>query len=185
MCSVWRVNLTKVHMMDEDPYLTVEWEPVKTSGTDVGKISHHSAIVVGPSKVIFYGGLIGEDSNDKVYHLDLTKHVWSIIQLKSETEIPPRDDHGMALLPSGDGFVTFGGFVNGGRVNDVIMFKYDGVNLNAEMIGDGTLSPAPKVRSGMSIGISGDKMFVFGGQDDDSNKMADMWEFCLTERKWS
>ena len=82
MCSLWRVNLTKVHMMDEDPYLTVEWEPIKTTGQDIGKISHHSAIVVGPMKVLFYGGLIGEDSNDKVYILDLNKHVWSVIPLK-------------------------------------------------------------------------------------------------------
>lgn len=132
MCSLWRVNLTKVHMMDEDPYLTVEWEPVKTSGQDIGKISHHSAIVVGPMKVLFYGGLIGEDSNNKVYILDLNKHVWSVIPLKcAEGEVPARDDHGMALLPSGEGFVTFGGFVNGVRVNDVIVFKYDGHALNA------------------------------------------------------
>jgi len=53
------------------------------------------------------------------------------------------------------------------------------------MIGDATLSPAPKVRSGMSIGIDGDKLFVFGGQDDDSNKMADMWEFNMETHTWA
>ena len=82
MSSLWRVNLTKVHAMDEDPYLTVEWEPVKTVGGDIGKISHHSAIVCAPNKVIFYGGLVGEDSNDKVYLFDLVKHSWSQIPLK-------------------------------------------------------------------------------------------------------
>lgn len=91
----------------------------------------------------------------------------------------------MAVLPSGDGFVVFGGFVNGCRVNDVIVFKFDGAVLHAEMIGDATLSPAPKVRSGMSIGIDGDKLFVFGGQDDDSNKMADMWEFNMETHTWA
>jgi len=74
MSSVWRVNLSKVHAMDEDPYMTVEWEPVKTTGNDIGKISHHSAVVCAPGKVIFYGGLVGEDSNDKVYLFDLMKH---------------------------------------------------------------------------------------------------------------
>lgn len=76
MSSMWRVNLTKVHMMDEDPYLTVEWEPVKTGGQDLGKISHHSAIVCAAGKVIFYGGLIGEDSNSKVYCFDVNKHTF-------------------------------------------------------------------------------------------------------------
>jgi len=137
-------------------------------------------------KVIFYGGLIGEDSNSKVYMLDLNKHLWSVIPLKcAEGEIPARDDHGMAILPSGEGFVTFGGFVNGVRVNDVIVFKYDGHCLNATQLADSTVTPAPKVRSGMSIGVDGDKLFVFGGQDDDSNKMADMWEFDMTNRSWS
>lgn len=85
MSSLWRVNLTKVHAMDEDPYLTVEWEPVKTVGGDIGKISHHSAVVCAPNKVIFYGGLVGEDSNDKVYLFDLVKHSWSQIPLKVST----------------------------------------------------------------------------------------------------
>lgn len=185
MSSLWRVNLTKVHAMDEDPYLTVEWEPVKTVGGDIGKISHHSAVVCAPNKVIFYGGLVGEDSNDKVYLFDLVKHSWSQIPLKCDSEIPPRDDHGMCLLPTGDGFITFGGFVNGIRVNDVIIFKFDGSALCGEVLTNPDISPAPKVRNGMSIGLDGDKMFVFGGQDDDSNKLSDMWEFSMSARTWT
>jgi hypothetical protein len=82
MASIWRVNLTDIQAMDEDPYMTVEWEPVKTTGTGMGKISHHSAFVVSNSKVLFYGGLLGEESNEKVYILDLTRHHWSVVPLK-------------------------------------------------------------------------------------------------------
>jgi len=70
--------------MDEDPYMTVEWEPVKVTGQDIGKISHHSAFCVAPGKVVFYGGLVGEDSNSKIFLLDLNKHQVSTIPLKSE-----------------------------------------------------------------------------------------------------
>jgi hypothetical protein len=91
----------------------------------------------------------------------------------------------MCLLPTGDGFITFGGFVNGIRVNDVIIFKFDGSALCGEVLTNPDISPAPKVRNGMSIGLDGDKMFVFGGQDDDSNKLSDMWEFSMSARTWT
>ena len=82
MDTVWRVCLSDIQEMDNDPYMTVEWQPVKCTGTGMGKISHHSAIVVSNSKVLFYGGLLGEDSNEKVYVLDLNRHHWSTVPLK-------------------------------------------------------------------------------------------------------
>ena len=48
----------------------------------MGKISHHSAMVVSNSKVLLYGGLMGEDSNNEVFMLDLTRNHWSTVALK-------------------------------------------------------------------------------------------------------
>lgn len=154
---------------------------MKTKGPGIGKISHHSAVVCAPGKVVFYGGLVGEDSQDKIYVLDLKNNAWSIVPLKvspknwltnrfqGEVDIPARDDHAMVALPSGDGFITFGGFIKGSRVNDVCRFTFDGNALNGELLwgSDPKAKPAPKRRSGLSAGLKDTKLYVFGGQDDD------------------
>jgi hypothetical protein len=35
------------------------------------------------------------------------------------------------------------------------------------------------------MGVFENKMFIFGGQDDDNNKLADMWTFDLSTQAWS
>jgi len=30
----------------------------------------------------------------------------------------------------------------------------------------------------------GDSMFIFGGKDDDNNKLSDLWEFNFNNYKW-
>lgn len=82
MESMWRVNVSEVSAMDDDPYSSMTWMPVKTTGAGIGRISHHTACVVADAKALFYGGLQGEDSNDKIFALDLRKHTWSTVPLK-------------------------------------------------------------------------------------------------------
>ena len=101
-------------------------------------------------------------------------------------QVLPRDDHCMSVI--GDGkFLVFGGFVNGSRVNEVASF---------EMINSQTLSSkclvaneesavAPLARASLSGVCYNEKLYVFGGQDDDNNKMGDMWEFDTVNNSWS
>jgi len=70
-------------------------------------------------------------------------------------------------------------------VNEIIVFKFDGAALNATIIFDGCGEGIPKARSGMSIGVDETTLYVFGGQDDDSNKLSDMWEFNMTTKAWT
>lgn len=37
----------------------------------------------------------------------------------------------------------------------------------------------------MSIGLCDDSIYVFGGQDDDSNKLSDMWEYNMKTSVWT
>lgn len=39
-------------------------------------------------------------------------------------------------------------------------------------------------RASHSASIYGDKMYVFGGQDDDNNKLGDLWEFDMASSAW-
>lgn len=85
-----------------------------------------------------------------------------------------RDD--FALAPGKDCFYVFGGFVKGSRVNDLICFKADGGNLKADCVGEsGEGKACPPVRASTSAVCCEDKIWVFGGQDDDNTKLNDIW----------
>ena len=64
--SMWRVNLSCVHQLAQDPFTNVEWEQVETSGKGPGCISHHKAFPM-KKEILFYGGLKGEDSNPEIF----------------------------------------------------------------------------------------------------------------------
>jgi hypothetical protein len=40
-----------------------------------------------------------------------------------------------------------------------------------------TEANVPKARASQSSAVYNDKFYVFGGQDDDNNKLDDLWEF--------
>jgi len=61
--SMWRVSITGIRELITDSYYPVGWESVSTEGRGLGKISHHTASVQSATEVLFYGGLLGEDSN--------------------------------------------------------------------------------------------------------------------------
>lgn len=116
---MWCVNLTKIHMLKEDPFHPVEWNLVETQGMGPGKISHHTASVQSETEVVFYGGLKGEDSCSEIFCFDVPSATWGVLTWNEK--ISPRDDHAMAHAPDGSFFV-FGGFVNGSRVNEICHF---------------------------------------------------------------
>ncbi len=86
----------------------------------------------------------------------------------------------MSELSDGS-FLVFGGFVNGSRTNELAQFSMsDSGNLviNANMVhGSKTDADCPKPRASHSSTSWSDKLYVFGGQDDDNNKLEDLWEF--------
>lgn len=97
----------------------------------------------------------------------------------------PRDDHALSDCSNGS-FVVFGGFVNGSRVNEVLRFMPSSVAVNGELLAEGTThSSAPVQRASHSAAIHNDKLYVFGGQDDDNNKLGDLWEFDINAAKWT
>lgn len=79
---MWRLNLTAVQVLNQDPYHAVSWECVKQSGDGPGKISHHTA---SPQQdtVTFFGGLKGEDSVSTIYIFEIASACWSKVALVS------------------------------------------------------------------------------------------------------
>ena len=80
--TMWRVSLTGVHALNQDPFYPVEWELVSTQGKAPGKISHHTCSIINQGKeVLFYGGLKGDDSNSEIYIYNALASSWTTMLL--------------------------------------------------------------------------------------------------------
>ena len=94
----------------------------------------------------------------------------------------------MSLCDCGDGsFMVFGGFVNGYRVNELLRFKpKENVSIDCEEcpVTKGA-GGEPCARTGHASGYYNGHFFVFGGQDDDNNKLGDMWDYDCAAKTWT
>jgi hypothetical protein len=73
--------------------------------------------------------------------------------------------------------IVFGGFENGFRTNDVCIYHVHSNVWKKCAMNEGQNQPCP--RSGHSAVFYSSHMFVFGGKDDDSEKLDDLWTFSL------
>ncbi len=77
--------------------------------------------------------------------------------------------------------IAFGGFVDSGRENDLWEYGFEsGQWKKIEPI----TKEMPCKRSGHSAVIYQDKMYIFGGVDDEINRLNDLWEFDLKKKTW-
>jgi len=130
--TLWRVNLSSVQQLCQGMNKPVGWDCVTTSGKDMGKISHHTCSMISAKEVAFFGGL-GNSSTSVVFVLNLQNNAWSSLPLKNSIENIGRDDHGAVDFKDGS-FLTFGGYVNGTRVNEVVKFNHEGSSFTSELL---------------------------------------------------
>lgn len=81
--------------------------------------------------------------------------------------------------------IIFGGFAFGERTNTI--FKYSFKTQLWEKIPHKG-SDVPCARAGHSAVIrndnAGDHMYIYGGKDDENQKLSDTWKFNLTTNEW-
>ena len=181
MANMWKLSLPGVEELANDSNYGVQWEPVKDRGQTPGKISHHKAVVFG-SSVIIYGGMSGINEITDVYEFDCNKEAWS--KMKQSSNGPkPRDDHSLAKVDE-ERFIIFGGFVNGSRTNECWLATKQGSQLIWEQLAkDNANAPCP--RASHSAAVYDEKMYIFGGQDDENNKLNDLWEFDINTQTYN
>jgi len=71
--------------------------------------------------------------------------------------------------------VIFGGFVEGSRTNQCYKCKKTGSTLEWYCVATED-QPAPMERASHSMAYYEGKCYIYGGQDDDNNKLCDVWE---------
>ena len=97
---------------------------------------------------------------------------WEVIKSQGPSS---RDDH-TAVAYEGS-MIVFGGYLESGeRTNEVWRYHFKEGKWEI-VVAMGKLKPEP--RAGHSAIIYGDAMVVFGGKDDENNKLNDLWVFSM------
>ena len=86
-----------------------------------------------------------------------------------------RDEHSICLMDNA--FALFGGYVGGRKCsNDLLLFEFEKKRWHYLEVADGY---APEPRAGSSIVCNGNNLIVFGGKDEEGNRLNDLWSFNL------
>lgn len=126
-----------------------------------------------------FGGNYGLSSNDKFYSFDPATHIWDLVKSRAANNepgnLPPALDEHSAVIHE-DSMIVFGGCANAERQDQTYAFNFK--TLEWSIIGDGGLRP--EARAGHSAVIDGNHMYIFGGQNNNDEKLNDIWRFDLT-----
>lgn len=175
MASMWKMSISGIHELMDDPENGVCWEPVNCKGAIPAKISHHKAAVFGLSVVVF-GGISGLDNCEETYEFNSQTNTWT--KMKQSGDVPkPCDDFSISIIDDSS-FLIFGGFCAGTRINSAYVATKTGSTLEWKECGQNS-PDKPCIRASHSAVVHGRKAYIFGGQDDENNKLNDLWEFDL------
>ena len=78
--------------------------------------------------------------------------------------------------------VVFGGFCQGTRTNEVSILNIQANNWVNVKVNRSEALPCP--RSGHSATFYNGQMFIFGGKNEDSEKLNDLWCFNIADQVW-
>jgi N-acetylneuraminic acid mutarotase len=94
-----------------------------------------------------------------------------------------RDEH--TCLVYQDYMVVFGGFAFGERTNSIYKYTFS-KNTWEKIPHKGSNVPCPRAGHSAAIRLdgAGDHMYIFGGKDDENQKLNDTWKFNLTNLEW-
>lgn len=132
--------------------------------------------------MFLFGGSNLENENTNFYCLDLAKFRWETIKSRGDLPIT-RDEHTAVINQNDNSMIIFGGFCDGMRTNETMRYSFTENKWNRVQHPPGENLPKP--RSKHSAVVYNNVMYIFGGKDDDNNKLNDMWKLDLTTNSWS
>ena len=75
MGNMWRLSISGVQELNDDPDYGVAWELISCKGHLPGNIAYHKPVVFG-HKVLIFGGTIDDNSTTEAYEFDSNKFIW-------------------------------------------------------------------------------------------------------------
>ena len=161
---------------------SLEWWKIETNGpSKPGPLAHHSSVVY-EDKMYMFGGsgpktqaqLQSDKPPPSLWTLDLKVMRWDPVIPRGDEQPETRDDH-TAIIYNNKIMVVFGGFVEGGeRTNDIWLY-YITENRWEKIVPKTPVGPKP--RAGHSASVIGSQMIIFGGRDEDNERLNDLWSF--------
>lgn len=129
---------------------------------------------------MFGGSRASGAENDQFYCFHIDKKTWEQLKPKAGKYWPEsRDEHSACI--NNNHMVIFGGFERGVRQNSMLTYNFESGDW--EIIAPATdVEPSP--RAGHSATVYNGKMYVFGGKDEDNEKLKDLWSFDFDTRVW-
>jgi len=118
---------------------------------------------------------------DKLYYLNLRTMAWSMMRTRGD-KVLLRDEHTGVVDQETTQMIIFGGFQQGNRTNMTSIYNFTTNNWENIDIAPG--QPIPCARSGHSASIFNGNMYIFGGKDDSSEKLNDLWVFNIADKRW-
>lgn len=132
-----------------------------------------------------FGGSSGVVENKDLFSLDLNSHKWKIEKQlpmdNNDYHLPKTRDEHTAVL-HGASMVIFGGFSYGDRTNE--LFRYHFGSSQWEKL-DSPSQSQPCHRAGASAVSIGNTMYLFGGKDDESTTLNDLWKLDMETLEWT
>ena len=154
-----------------------DWEELQAP--DQG-LSRHSAIIKSDSMYIFGGSNTSEEFN-RTLVFDLRSLSCRTINAEAPRCPPALDSHSACLYEDGPAawMVVFGGYSAGERTNGVFT-----LNLVNEQWKRAQTSNGPGPRSSHTAVVFQNHMYVFGGTNEEGEKLNELWRLDLRTYFW-
>ena len=166
------------------------WEVLKCDGDIPKPIAHHSMFYCEEGFIV-YGGIQNDTCNEEIFKFVASTQTWEKLEVLGETAPKARDDNASCLSEDGTSFIIFGGYVEGTKTNE--LWIIDLKEMTWKCLDEGTptdeehkaLDTRPCRRVGAAIAQVSNKIYLFGGQDEDGEKPGDLWAFDLSSNAWT
>lgn len=168
--GMWKIEIGQFDQSD--------WEELKIS--ESGSLCRHSAILKNDLMYVF-GGSNGTVEFNQTIVFDLKNLSSRVIQPDNNLTPPELDSHSACLYEDGTAawMVVFGGYAAGERSSNVYT-----LNLASEKWKQAQTSKGPEGRSNHTAVIFKDHMYVFGGTNDEGEKLRDFWKLDMRTYHW-
>lgn len=163
----------------------IDWKECKMHGSIPGTISHHQTVVAGKNMYLIGGCMGGRDYNQsQMYRLDLQTLNWDQVGTRSDSDCVPQQIDEHTVAQDGNLCLIFGGFENGCRSNKIYSFDLETLKWNMIKPTDAK-AKSPMARAGHSMNMINNCLYIFGGKNDENQKMKDLWKFDLESLTWT
>ena len=182
MDSLWKLpldTLRDLSLPEAQQEKNCGWTQLSYGGKDQpGPLAHHSSVEYG-GKMYLFGGSNLEYDNQHLFALDLKSYEWRIVKTSGEKAPKTRDEHTAVVHEKQ--MIVYGGFVEGAIQNDMWPLNLETFTWSEVPQGE----QRPPARAGHSMVLAENALWVFGGKDEENNKLNDLWRFDLAGSSWS